>query len=98
MILSKSGYISGLQCPKRLWLQKNGASKNISNKAAELLELGHEVGDAALQYFGQVEKIEQASLFAMVGKTKNCSSKEKRLLQKLLLYITSAIVRQTLLQ
>lgn len=70
MILSKSGYISGLQCPKRLWLQKNGASKNISNKAAELLELGHEVGDAALQYFGQVEKIEQASLFAMVGKTK----------------------------
>lgn len=52
MILSKSGYISGLQCPKRLWLQKNGASKNISNKAAELLELGHEVGDAALQYFG----------------------------------------------
>ena len=43
MILSKSGYISGLQCPKRLWLQKNGTSKNISNKAAELLELGHEV-------------------------------------------------------
>ena len=98
MILSKSGYISGLQCPKRLWLQKNGASKNISNKAAELLELGHEVGDAALQYFGQVEKIEQASLFAMVGITKKLLIQRERLLQKLLLYITSAIVRLTLLQ
>lgn len=78
MILSKSGYISGLQCPKRLWLQKNGTSKNISNKAAELLELGHEVGDAALQYFGQVEKIEQASLFAMVGKTKKIAHPKRK--------------------
>lgn len=78
MILSKSGYISGLQCHKRLWLQKNGASKNISNKAAELLELGHEVGDAALQYFGQVEKIEQTSLFAMIGKTKNLLAQREK--------------------
>ncbi len=87
MILSKSGYISGLQCPKRLWLQKNGTSKNISNKAAELLELGHEVGDAALQYFGQVEKIEQASLFAMVGKTKKLlTQREKAVAEAAFIY------------
>ena len=74
MLLSKSGYIAGLQCPRRLWLQKNGGEEFISEQSHKLTTLGHEVGEAALLLLGTPVKVEQARPLEMVKKTESLIS------------------------
>ncbi len=50
--LSKSKLISGWQCAKRLWLEKNGSEKQVHSAATEIaFAVGHQVGDAAQSLF-----------------------------------------------
>ncbi|WP_461247915.1 DUF2779 domain-containing protein [Treponema sp. R6D11] len=57
MNLSKSKYCKGVQCPKILWMDEHMPEKceEILNQA--ILETGTAVGEAALQYFGEFEKV-----------------------------------------
>lgn len=53
--ISKSQYVKGLQCPKALWLyrhRKDLAPEIIPEKQA-LFGTGHEIGELAMQYFGE---------------------------------------------
>ncbi len=50
--LSKSKLISGWQCEKRLWLEKNGAEKLEHSAATKMaFAVGHQVGEAAQSLF-----------------------------------------------
>lgn len=53
--LSKSKYLSGLQCEKRLWLEINDPDKasEITESQQRLFDQGKEVGMHARRYFGE---------------------------------------------
>ncbi|HWP93435.1 MAG TPA: DUF2779 domain-containing protein [Thermodesulfobacteriota bacterium] len=53
--LSKSKYLSGLQCEKRLWLEVNDPDKapEITESQQRLFDQGIEVGIHAQRYFGE---------------------------------------------
>ncbi len=53
--LSKSKYLSGLQCEKRLWLEVNDPEKapEITESQQRLFDQGKEVGIHAQRYFGE---------------------------------------------
>lgn len=53
--ISKSQYIKGLQCPKALWLYRHrkDLAPEITPEKQALFDTGHEVGELAMQYFGE---------------------------------------------
>ena len=58
MYLSKSKYVSGMQCPKILWMNRNlpeAFDDSVMDEA--LLATGNEVGDLAMEYFGDFEEV-----------------------------------------
>nr|WP_245535173.1 DUF2779 domain-containing protein [Sulfuricurvum kujiense] len=59
MLLSKSLYIRGIQCPKSLWLKKHKPSVlTIENESAEaILETGNVIGDLACNLFPNGQKV-----------------------------------------
>ena len=60
--LSKSQYLTGLQCPKALWLYRNRSelAAPISEQKQWLFDSGHEVGILAQDYFGTGVLIDEA--------------------------------------
>jgi hypothetical protein len=48
--ITKSNFMSGLQCPKRLWFEKSNVA-NLSETQQRIIEQGQEVGVFARQYF-----------------------------------------------
>ena len=57
--LSKSRYVSGLQCPKMLWMRKNMPEEYDDSAMNQVvLDTGNEVGDLAMQYFGDFTEVE----------------------------------------
>ena len=52
--ISKSQYVKGLQCPKALWLYRHrkDLAPEITPDKQALFDTGHEVGELAMQYFG----------------------------------------------
>ena len=57
MKLSKSKFCKGVQCPKILWLDayKSELAEDTANES--ILRTGNEVGDLAMQYFGDFEEV-----------------------------------------
>lgn len=56
--LSKSGYCTGLQCPKILWLDKNlSEEKDESVMDQSRLDAGIKAGDLAREYFGDYKLV-----------------------------------------
>ncbi|MCR4929076.1 MAG: DUF2779 domain-containing protein [Lachnospiraceae bacterium] len=55
--LSKSGYCSGLQCPKILWLRKNKPNEANKTDKDSVLENGTMVGEVARGYFGEYSSV-----------------------------------------
>ena len=58
MKLSKSKFCKGVQCPKILWLDnyKPELAEDTANES--ILRTGSEVGDLAMQYFGDFKEVE----------------------------------------
>jgi len=52
--ISKSQYVKGLQCPKALWLYRHrkDLAPEITPDKQALFDTGHEIGELAMQYFG----------------------------------------------
>jgi hypothetical protein len=59
--LSKSRYLTGLQCPKALWLYRHRPDLKppVSEQKQWLFDSGHEVGNLAQQYFGDGHLIDE---------------------------------------
>ena len=57
MKLSKSKFCKGVQCPKILWLDnyKPELAEDTANES--ILQTGNEVGDLAMQYFGDFKEV-----------------------------------------
>ena len=56
--LSKSSYVSGMQCPKILWMKRNMPEKfddSVMNQV--ILDRGNEIGDLAMKYFGTFTEV-----------------------------------------
>lgn len=53
--ISKSQYVKGLQCPKALWLYRHRKDlvPEITPEKQALFDTGHEIGELAMQYFGE---------------------------------------------
>ena len=61
MNLSKTKYITGLQCPKILWMDRNMPGEYDASVMDEfLLASGNEVGDLAMSYFGEFSEVPYA--------------------------------------
>jgi len=69
--LSKSRYVSGMQCPKILWMKRNMPEKfddSVLNQT--VLDTGNQVGDLAMQYFGDFTEVEfSKDISKMVAET-----------------------------
>ncbi len=82
--LSKSKYLSGLQCEKRLWLEINDPDK--ASEAPEyqkrLFEQGKEVGITARSYFGEGYLIntDRSKIYNCVGETQNAIARGKSII------------------
>ena len=58
MILSKSRYTKGMQCPKMLWLDENMPGQYDASVMDEgILQTGNMVGDVAMGYFGPFSEV-----------------------------------------
>lgn len=55
--LSKSKYLRFLQCPKQVWLERNKPDAMTDREDTFVLEKGNEVGDLAMQYFGDYTEV-----------------------------------------
>jgi hypothetical protein len=51
--LSKSRYVTGLRCPKILWLDKNKPELKAEETNTAAFEIGNKVGELARSYFGE---------------------------------------------
>lgn len=53
--ISKSQYVKGMQCPKALWLYRyrKDLAPEITPEKQALFDAGHEIGELAMQYFGE---------------------------------------------
>ena len=59
MRLSKSRYVTGLQCPKILWMNEHMPEQfDESVRDEVLLEVGNAVGDLAMGYYGDYVEVE----------------------------------------
>ena len=57
-MLSKSKYCSFVQCPKNLWLEVNKPELAVMDSSAESrFEKGNEIGDLAMQIFGEFVEV-----------------------------------------
>jgi len=69
--LSKSRYVSGMQCPKILWMKKHMPEKfddSVMNQT--VLDTGNKVGDLAMEYFGDFTEVEYTpDISKMVAET-----------------------------
>jgi len=82
-LLSKSKYISGLQCPKLLWIQIN-EPESISELDAVtqyLFNQGHQVGEYAKQLFPDGINITQDDFMGNIRKTKELLAERKPLFE-----------------
>ncbi len=77
--LSKSKYTAFRQCPKNLWLKIYKPDVAVEDPSLEArLKQGNEVGDLAMQYFGDFVEVttykdkDHLDLPAMVRKTQQC--------------------------
>ena len=70
--LSKSRYVSGMQCPKILWMNRNMPEKfddSVMNQT--VLDTGNKVGDLAMGYFGDFTEVKfSQDKTKMISKTK----------------------------
>lgn len=58
MRLSKSRYVTGLQCPKILWMDAHMSEQfDESVRPDHLLDIGNEVGDLAMGYYGDYVEV-----------------------------------------
>jgi len=55
--LSKSRYITGLCCPKILWLNQHKPDEKINDEDTSALEAGIKVGELARSYFGEYKLV-----------------------------------------
>ncbi|MCR4950703.1 MAG: DUF2779 domain-containing protein [Solobacterium sp.] len=79
--LSKSRYVSGLQCPKILWLRKNKPEvfdDSVMNQA--VLDTGSEVGDLAMGLFGDYTEVPYGDLSEMISETKKLLKKREKVI------------------
>ena len=76
--LSKSRYTAFRQCPKNFWLKINKPEEAVEDPSLQArLDQGNEVGDLAMQYFGNFVEVTTTSrgkldLAAMIKKTQQC--------------------------
>ena len=76
--LSKSRYTAFRQCPKNLWLKIYKPEEAVEDPSLQArLDQGNEVGDLAMQYFGNFVEVTTTSrgkldLAAMIKKTQQC--------------------------
>jgi len=54
---SKSRYVSGVQCPKILWMKRNMPENDDSVMNQVVLDTGNKVGDLAMQFFGKFTEV-----------------------------------------
>ena len=59
--ISKSQYLKGVQCPKRLWFYRHrpDLAPEISDEQQQIFDIGHEVGEYAQKYFGKGRLIDE---------------------------------------
>lgn len=70
MVISKSRYTNGVQCPKMLWMQRNMPQEFDDSVLNEgVLEAGSEVGDLAMGYFGPYVEVAYGDRQAMADET-----------------------------
>ena len=75
LTLSKSKYISGLQCPKILWLDSNRPELRDDSDKQKTFERGTFVGDLARGYFGEYHLIDfDKGIADMLKQTKSLIS------------------------
>ena len=75
--LSKSRYVSGMQCPKMLWMRRNMPEKfddSVVNQA--IMDTGNDVGDLAMKYFGNFTEVEYTPDIAKMAAVTNKLMKE----------------------
>jgi hypothetical protein len=83
MILSKSQYIRGLQCPKSLWLYKKRPQlRVVSKKSESMFESGISVGDLAKKLFegGVLIEFDENNFEGMIKKTKELIANETQVI------------------
>jgi hypothetical protein len=82
-LLSKSKYISGLQCPKLLWTQINEPESipELDTVTQYLFDQGHQVGEYAKQLFPGSISIPQDDFMENIRKTKELLAERKPLFE-----------------
>lgn len=82
--LSKSKYLSGLQCEKRLWLEINAPDKasETTESQQRLFDQGKEVGIHARSYFGEGYLIDKDRLkiYECVEETRNAIARAESII------------------
>ena len=80
--LSKSRYVSAIQCPKILWMKKNLPEQfddSVMNQV--VLDKGNEIGDLAMKYFGAFDEVEYSQdISKMVNDTKELMKLGKKVI------------------
>ena len=82
-LISKSKYISGLQCPKLLWVQVNEPERipETDSVTQYLFDQGHLVGEYAKQLFPGSIDIPQDDFMGNIFKTKELLKERKPLFE-----------------
>ena len=71
MIISKSKYCRGYQCPKMLWMDENKPEEAKTASDDTVLKTGNEVGELARNYFGHFVTVQlDSNREKMVAQTK----------------------------
>jgi hypothetical protein len=82
-LLSKSKYLSGLQCPKLLWISVNAKEKmpEVEEAKQKLFDEGHIVGEFAKKLFPEGIDIEDEDFSKNLEETKRLLNKNKPLFE-----------------
>ncbi len=82
-LLSKSKYLSGLQCPKLLWVEVNDPKRLPETDATTqyIFDQGHLIGELAKELFPEGINIPQESFMGNINQTKNLIKERKPLFE-----------------
>jgi len=87
MIISKTRYIRGFQCPKMIWLDINNPEAATDSIDESILETGREVGELAKEYFGEFSLVDYyPNPEIMAVETEKCLEKSQVIAEATFIY------------